>query len=98
MPEDKLQITFRSRSVVVRRQYLYLFGYKLDLWDTLETIREVRDGSIQVIGELAEILIRANILESAGSRRNMMSATEGVRFDEFLKALEEREEKICAEE
>ncbi len=98
MPKDKLQITFRSRSVVVRRQFLYLLGTELDFWDTLETVREVRDSSVQVTGELAAVLVQAKVLRFEGSRRAGVSAAEGEHFDDFLKALEEREAKIDAEE
>jgi len=98
MPKDKLQVTFRSRSVVVRRQLLYLIGTELDFWDTIETVREVRDSSVQVEPGLAEILIKAKILEYGGSQRSLRGAVEGENFDEFLKALEEREKKIDADE
>ncbi len=98
MPKEKLQITFRSRSVVVRRQLLYILGFKLDFWDTLETIREVRDSSVQVEQRLAEILIKAKILEYGGSQRAMRGAVEGVKFDEFLRMLEEREAQLDGKE
>ena len=98
MPEDKLQVTFRSRSVAVRRQFIYLLGTELDFWDTLETVRAVRDDSVQVKQELAEVLLKANVLEYGGSQRAMRGAVEGVKFDEFLKMLEEREAKIDAAE
>ena len=96
MPKDKLQITFRPRSVVERRQFLYLLGTELNFWDTLETIREVRDSSVQVDQELAEILIRANVLEYGGSQRAMRGAVEGEKFDELLGAMEEREAQLDA--
>ena len=91
---DKLPVSFTSKDVTHTHQYAHLHGYRFELYDTIETLEAVNDGPIQIDQAVADMLMRIDVIKSNGSRRSLIGATKGENFDAFLKALNDRVERL----
>jgi hypothetical protein len=95
-----LKITFRSKPVTVRKQYVYINGRKMGLNSLLKVLYAIdnRDAafasSCSGPDEFAQFLHDTGIISSFGHRRCGMAADKGSKFGEVYQKLQDRQNRV----
>ena len=90
--EQPIRVTYREEIEMVEEKTIYVTvdGLTFDGEDLLNTLENIRSGAIEVTNrDMCEHLKKIKVVGRCGSKRAYSGATEGVRFNELYKQLQE---------
>ena len=90
--EQLIKVTYREEIEMVEEKTIYVTvdGLEFDGEDLLSTLENIRNGDIEITNrDMCEHLKKIEVVGRCGSRRAYSGATEGVRFNDLYKQLQE---------
>lgn len=93
-----MKVCFRSATVVEthKYEYIYIEGEKFRLYDVFSPLDSINaDESIAITNKrLARVLVETKVLKWAGSKRALLGAEKGRKFNFLYNKLKERLSRI----